>query len=184
MKLTGNFWIILFGLLASIERSLLAADESVSPYSSIHGQLTASLTNSPVSTLGGQFEAAGLFRPFSSKPNMTFGPRAGVLWMGNTAPYPVDLQIGAEGTLWVMNKVGIGLGSDLMIPQGLNSLEDKTRQSTHYRFGPYLAIRLQPFRKEGAWAIRMGMPYDTRSQWGIQAGVSLQLNGVQRLGET
>jgi hypothetical protein len=31
--------------------------------------------------------------------------------------------------------------------------------------------------------LRFGIPYDTKFQWGLQAGVTLQLSGVPTIGQ-
>jgi hypothetical protein len=76
-----------------------------------------------------------------------------------------ELSPGVEGVVWMMNEIGDGL---------VVEWADMKR----YRVEPYLGLRVWRIRRVGAIALRFGVPYDERFQWGVKAGISLQFSGV------
>ena len=128
---------------------------------------------------GGEAAISPMFQP-SPDHELLVGPHLSVLYaLGDNSVTRLDLNLGLAETLWVVNAVGSGVDLDVVAPSTITG-EDA---SVHFRITPHLAIRLLHFGEAGAWALRLGVPYDTHYKWGIQAGVTLQLNGMPRIGE-
>ena len=125
------------------------------------------------SALGGEFGVAALVEPFLGR-QFWIGPKASLLVAGGDSRTRLDLNLGIEGTLWFVNAIGPGLAVDVVAPSTITG----ENSSVHFRVEPNLAIRLLHYREYGAWALRFGVPYDSAYQWGIQAGVVLEFNGI------
>ena len=136
-------------------------------------QAAASFVSVNPSALGGEFGVAALLEPFVGHP-LWIGPKASLLVAGGDNRTRLDLNLGIEGTLWFVNAIGPGLAVDVVAPSTITG----ESSSVHLRVEPNLAIRLLHYREYGAWALRFGVPYDSAYQWGIQAGVVLEFNGI------
>lgn len=130
------------------------------------------------SAYGGEAWVTGQFRLLPERA-IWIGPKAGALlaW-GEGSRTRFDLNWGISETTWFVNAVGSGLDLEVVAPSHITG-EDS---GVHYRIIPNLAVRAIRVGEEGALAIRLGVPYDTHYKWGIQAGVTLQLNGVPQVG--
>jgi hypothetical protein len=82
-----------------------------------------------------------------------------------------EFHLGLEGILWFVNAFGLGMESSIVGP------------SWNYRWVPSLAVRVLHYRREGALAIRFGLPYDTAYQWGASIGLQIQFSGVPQIGD-
>jgi hypothetical protein len=133
-------------------------------------EVTASLVNERPSSWGGTLMAAYLLPAIPSR-GFWIGPRAGMLWEAGPVSNHFDFQVGGEGIVWFVNALGAGFGTDMILNDPI-----------HFRMEPFLALRILRFHSAGAWALRASIPYDTLYHWGFQVGVSLQLNGIPRLG--
>lgn len=141
-------------------------------------QATASFASVRPSLLGTNVHFATLLRPAIDKW-ILIGPRLGFQWGTDSALTRWDIFAGVEGTLWVFNVIGAGMGFDLMAPSyesrpGLGRVNLPVR----FRIEPHLAMRIQHLGERGAMACRIGIPYDTRYQWGIFLGLSFQFNAI------
>ncbi len=148
-------------------------------------QFTGSWVSVNPSLLGAEFEGAYLFSPIEDH-GFWIGPRFGVQFGGFSPLKRLDFHGGIEGVLWFVNAIGVGLGTDVVAPS-FNYPGESLGVFTypvHFRIDPFLALRIFRFDNDGAWAFRIGFPYDTLFQWGIQLGVSLQIGGIPKIGES
>lgn len=125
------------------------------------------------SALGGELGAALLFHPIPGH-ELLFGPRVGGLVAQGDSRTRFDLNSGVESTLWIVNAIGPGLALEAVAP----SLITGEDSAVHFRFVPNLSVRVLRFQEAGAWALRVGVPYDTHYKWGLQLGLTLQLDEV------
>jgi hypothetical protein len=127
---------------------------------------------------GGEGSLAAQFKPTAHA--LYVGPHLSVLAAAaDDGKARFDLNLGVAQTAWFVNAIGSGLDIDAVVVSHYTG-EDS---GVHLRVTPSLAFRAMPFGTEGAWSIRVGLPYDTHYKWGVQAGVTLQLNGVARLSD-
>jgi hypothetical protein len=146
---------------------------------SVTGQFSGSFVTVNPSSNGGELGAALLFE-VSQNRSLWIGPRLGGMWVGGPVESRVDFQFGLDSYLWMMNAIGLGLEVSAIDPSRVYANADMGgfNNSVHYRINPHLSLRFLHFQKEGAWAFKLGVPYDSLYQWGFQVGVSLQLSGV------
>ena len=127
---------------------------------------------------GGELEITPMFQPFADH-ELLIGPKvSGLLAWGDNGVTRADLNLGVAETLWVVNAVGGGVDLDVVAPSTITGAST----AVHFRFTPNVAIRLLHQGESGAWSVRLGVPYDTAYKWGIQAGITLQLNGIPEAG--
>jgi hypothetical protein len=86
----------------------------------------------------------------------------------------LDLNLGVDETLWLVNMFGPGMALDLVAPSTMGG----EGVSVHFRIEPNFAVRVKRLGDVGALAVRIGVPYDSHYQWGLQLGVTLQMKGV------
>ena len=94
------------------------------------------------------------------------GPRVGFLTAGGAGQDRQALYLGAQGSMWIFNLFGPGLGVDWVAASPL--------ERDHYRVEPTLDTRLVHVGTTGALALRLGVPYEQSLRWGFQAGVTLE----------
>jgi hypothetical protein len=141
-------------------------------------QIMGSLVLVNPSAVGGEGGASLLFAPIEGHPFM-LGPKVTFLAAQGNGQTRLDLNTGIEGTVWLVNAIGPGLAFDVVAPSNISG----QGSSIHFRMEPNLAVRLLHARDSGAWAVRVGLPYDSGYQWGLQLGVTLQLSGLPKIGE-
>lgn len=130
------------------------------------------------SAYGGETFVTGQFRLLAERA-IWIGPKAGALIAWADADRArFDLNWGISETTWFVNAIGSGLDLEVVVPSTITGEES----SVHFRIVPNLAVRAIRLGEEGALAVRLGVPYDTRYKWGIQAGVTFQFNGVPQVG--
>jgi|GEM_PF-2844443 len=155
-------WVVLVPTLAQA-----LADED-RPYAGVHplARISSLLLN-PNNSLGFEGGGAVLFAPVPDR-DFLVGPRASLLY----APTPnrLDFNLGLEGTLWFANAVGLGFAADL-IPV-----------NTHFRYEPFLGLRISHSGAQGALGVRAQIFYDTQYQWGVGVGGTLEWSGVPQIG--
>lgn len=123
---------------------------------------------------GGELAFASLFQPFADH-ELLLGPSISALVAGGeNGVTRFDLNWGFQEVLWIVNAVGTGLNFDVVAPSTITG----ESASIHFRVTPSLSIRVLHVKETGALALRFGVPYDTHYKWGIQAGVTLQFNGI------
>ena len=128
---------------------------------------------------GGEASLAAQFRPIVAHALYT-GPHVSVLTAAaDDGKARFDFNVGVAQTLWFVNAIGSGLDLDAVVISRLTGQDS----GVHGRIIPHLAVRMMPFGEEGAWSARIGIPYDSHYKWGVQVGVTLQLNGVARLSD-
>ncbi len=130
------------------------------------------------SAKGAEAGLAILLKPIAER-EFFVGPHLSSLAAAGSDQTRLDLNTGIEGTMWIANAVGSGLSFDVVAPSTITGSES----SVHYRIQPMLSVRFLRYSKEGAFALRVGVPYDTAYKWGFLAGISFQLNGVPEIGE-
>lgn len=127
---------------------------------------------------GGEASLSAQFKPTSLA--LYVGPHLSVVTAAaDNGKVRFDLNLGVAETLWLVNAIGTGLDLDAVVVSHLTG----QNSGVHGRVTPHLAIRTMSFGGEGAWSVRVGIPYDTHYKWGVQVGVTLQLNGVARLSD-
>lgn len=127
--------------------------------------------------LGGEGLLAMQFKPTAHA--LYIGPRMGALLAAaDGGATRFDLSVGLAETIWIVNAIGSGIDLDAVFVTHLTGQDIPV----NFRITPNLSIRTLPFGSEGAWAIRIRVPYDTHYKWGLQAGVTVQINDVARLG--
>jgi hypothetical protein len=136
-------------------------------------QIEASFLTSRPGAFGGEMAAALLYQPLTDR-NLLFGPRLSVRGLSGSTGAIAGLQAGIEGNLWVANALGPGFAFDFVGPLG----EGASWQPPGWRAQGFALARFKRYEKDGAWAGRVGVSYDSRYQWGFLAGVSLQFSGV------
>ena len=130
------------------------------------------------SAAGGEASLAAMFQPMPEH-ELLLGPSVSALVASaDDGLTRFDLIWGLEATLWLVNAIGPGLELDVVAPSTITNQD----AGVHFRVDPHVAIRLLRFGREGAWAIRLGAPYDTYYKWGFEAGITLQFSGVPRIG--
>ena len=107
------------------------------------------------------------------------GPKTSLLLAHGEGRTRFDLNTGVEGTLWLVNALGPGMVLDVVAPSAISD----EGSSVHFRWVPNLSVRLKRFQEEGAWAFRVGLPYDTHYKWGVQLGLTIQFGQVPVIGE-
>lgn len=126
------------------------------------------------SSLGLEAGGSLLVTPIDER-GVWVGPKVTLTTISFENSYQTDLSGGIQGIIWLANAVGPGLEVSYVVP--------RAERSSHFRIEPSFSVRLSRFREEGAWALRLALPYDTLYRWGMAAGVSLQLSGVPNIGE-
>ncbi len=175
------FWVILVFLLSTSSvpaAELWEIQTETSSYSGLAPQVTGSWLSLNPSVWGGELGISFLMPPIPTR-GLWVGPHLGVLWAGGSdSTYRSDFELGGESILWIANAVGAGLRLDLLVPNSIffSSISVPAR----LRVEPHLSVRFLRFKEEGAWAMRLGLSYDTFYRWGISAGISLQWSGVYR----
>jgi len=140
----------------------------------IHWETFGMFVTTQPSLYGGELGIALLTQPVGDL-SFFVAPRMSLLgaWGDQTTRW--DLNTGIEATLWAVNAIGVGAAADVAIPS-----YDRTGGggTAHFRFQPLVGVRLSRLTEDGAWALRIGVPYDTRYSWGFQVGMALQFSGV------
>jgi hypothetical protein len=126
------------------------------------------------SAYGFETSVAALLQP-SSDHEFMIGPKFSLFYaFAENNVTRVDLNWGIASTVWLVNAIGPGVDLDIVAPSTLSGAE----WAVHYRIEPNIQARILHFGERGAWALRLGVPYDTYYKWGVQAGVTLQFNGL------
>jgi hypothetical protein len=137
-------------------------------------QVAGAVNTSKATSMSGEL-ALSVWQRAIPERSLYIGPKLGVLLEGDqTSSSRLSLQAGGEGVLWFVNAIGLGAS--------MEAIGDFSR-TTRFRLDPFVAVRLLRFQREGAWAVRVGVPYDTRYQWGVQVGVTLQPSGIPVFGD-
>lgn len=97
---------------------------------------------------------------------LELGPRVGFLTAGGAGLNRQSWYLGAQGSMWIFNLFGPGLGADWIASSSL--------ERDHYRIEPMLDTRLVHVGTRGALALRIGVPYEQSLGWGFRAGVTLE----------
>ena len=130
-------------------------------------------------------EAATTFF-FRGKREKSFflGPKIGAYLVQGPSDQQSAFLWGLESVVWFVNAVGLGSSFEVMAPhwRAPASYNAQDSQLIRLRINPYLAFRFARLNQNGAWAVRIGIPYDTVQKWGFQVGLSLQFSGVPRVG--
>lgn len=126
---------------------------------------------------GGELAGSWLVAPISNR-GIWIGPRFGVGIAGRDSGSRWDLQWGGEARIWFVNFLGVGLQAEVLAPSYSYSNGGFSLGQAHYRLTPNISTRIFRLGKEGAWAVQLGIPYDTVDHWGVRVGLSLQLAGV------
>ncbi|MGK5084224.1 hypothetical protein WDW37_13090 [Bdellovibrionota bacterium FG-1] len=140
-------------------------------------QVTTSFVSVEPSSLGIETGLSLLFQPFVEH-EWVVGPKASVLFATGQGKTRFDLNSGIDSIFWVANAFGPGLALDVVAPSSISGEDGGAR----FRIEPNLAVRFKRFQDEGAWGLRLGVPYDSRFKWGVQVGLTLQLGGVPVIG--
>jgi hypothetical protein len=128
--------------------------------------------------LGTEIALGMQLKPLAGR-SLYVGPRvSGIYAAAEKGATRWDLNVGVGETLWLVNAIGSGVDLDAVVVSQLTGQDIPV----HFRVTPHLSVRTLAFGREGAWSIRLGVPYDTHYKWGVQAGLVLQLNGVYRSG--
>jgi len=155
--------ISIFTLASSGAPSLARASE-VTPV------LAASMLSAP--SLGGELTAA-LMIPAIEEHGWVAGPRLNLIGLSSssTSASRFEAAIGGETVLWMLNAFGPGIAVDAIAPT-------TAQQGVGFRVEPSLTTRFAKYGEQGAWAIRLGAPWDSRFSWGIKVGLSLQFSNA------
>jgi hypothetical protein len=143
-----------------------------------HLQVMVSGAFANPSAYGADFAAAALLRPLAGR-GWFIGPRLGGLVATGSTTTRADLNSGIETALWFANAIAPGLAAEVAIPSYDSS---GGGSSPHFRFESLISARIQHYHHVGAWALRLGLNYDTFYRWGGTAGISLQFSGVPQIG--
>ncbi len=136
-------------------------------------QLVASVVRVKPNAWGGEAGMALLLQPLDGVP-WYFGPKATALLARGDGRTRFDLNSGLETTFWFANAIGIGGSAEVVAPSSI-SFENL---STHFRFSPQWTVRLARLGDDGAWAVRLAVPYDTHFGWGVSLGCVLQMGQI------
>jgi hypothetical protein len=107
----------------------------------------------------------------ASKYNWVVGPRIGTLWTGSSIGSRVDVNVGAETTLWFLNEFGPGAAFDLVVPANQPADAPKLTWPFHSRAELYLGTRLFHLGETGAMSVRFGAIYNSDYRWSGRIGV-------------
>jgi hypothetical protein len=170
-------WVAIFSLLG-FSAAALALDEDY-PYAGIHPIAVGSavLVN-PSASFGFEGGGALLYAPDGAH-DFFLGPRMSFLY----APSPgrFDWNVGIEGVLWFVNAVGVGVGADYIPASSIGGVGGMS-VDTHFRYGPYLGLRMSHYQDNGALGVRAQIFYDTHYQVGLGLGLTLEWSGVPQIG--
>ena len=157
------FYIILFVYLSV---GFIPRAGAQLPFST---EITGSWIASSRSYKEAEFQSAFLFSS-NAAHSFLVGPRLGIYLVNDNLRNRVDLQLGGVCVLWFMNVVGLGLGVDV--------LTHPESSWIHAQMNPFIETRLLHYKSTGAWALRLGVLYDSLYRWNGQVGVSLQFDGI------
>jgi hypothetical protein len=123
---------------------------------------------------------------FRGKQDRSFflGPKFGAYLVQGSDYHQSAFFTGIESVVWLVNAVGLGSSFEVIAPLGRGPAGHETHDSQlmRIRVSPYISFRYARLAQNGAWSMRLGIPYDTIQKWGIQVGLSLQFSGVPRVG--
>jgi hypothetical protein len=172
--------LLLLGLALIVFSGLSSASASAIDWTPRLGAGGYLIGGGTPTVYGGEAAVLAQFQPLAEH-ELYIGPKVGALlaW-GSGGITRFDVNFGISETLWVVNAIGGGVDLDLVAPSTITGGDTLV----NFRFTPYAAVRLLHFGSEGAWGLRLGVPYDTHYKWAVQLGVTLQLNGLPLIGES
>ena len=119
---------------------------------------------------GGELGFAYIAEPLSDRW-IYAGPRVMATYLRESSSNysKLNLAVGGEATIWLVNAIGPGLAIDYLI------------NDQRVRIESNLGIRFLHLGEDSAMALRMGLFHDPHDELGLKLGITLQFGGVSSL---